>query len=122
MFCTNCGNEMQNGSNFCGSCGKLVNVENNKMGTITFHRIGRIYRCILPMTVYIDGKYAGRLNNNDTFTANVEIGTHKVLIELSLNGITIEQITVTEDKPNVFVDLKLEGAFIARPEIVNIRS
>lgn len=62
MFCTNCGKEVPNDSDFCMSCGKEIQKANNKMGKIIFHRIGRFIGCLIDIMVYVDGKIVGSIS------------------------------------------------------------
>lgn len=119
MFCTKCGKEIPNDSIFCTSCGNSI--KNNKMGKITFHRLGRFAGCAVGISINIDGKKVGSVANDGTLIVDVPIGTHKVVFDL-WSGISQEEIEVTEDCPNVFVDIRLKMGLITNTiEIVNIR-
>lgn len=122
MFCTNCGKEVQNDSNFCTSCGSEIQKANNKMGKIIFHRIGRFIGCLIDIMVYIDGNAVGSISNNGILEVPVSIGQHKVLFDL-WSGINADSVNVTEEYPNVHVDVELKMGFITnKPKIVNIRN
>lgn len=122
MFCTNCGKEVQNDSNFCTSCGKEIQKSNKKMGKIVFRRIGRFVGCLINIDVFIDGKIAGSISNKGTLEIPVTIGEHKILFDL-WSGINADTVNVTEEYPNVYVDVKLKMGFITnKPKIVNIRA
>lgn len=122
MFCTNCGKKVQNDSVFCTSCGNAIQKAKNKMGKIIFHRIGRFVGCLIDIDVYIDGKIVGSISNDGTLEVPVSMGEHKVLFDL-WSGINTDSINVTEEYPNVYVDVKLKMGFITnKPEIVNIRN
>lgn len=120
MYCVNCGKEISDDSKFCTSCGKSTKVE-TCVGKITFHRLPRYMGFAVGIDVYIDGTRIGTVNNNGTVEANVTFGTHKIYFSL-WSGSNEEEITVTEEKPNVYVDIRLKmGAFTNKTEIVNIR-
>lgn len=122
MFCTNCGKEVLNNSNFCTSCGKEIQKAKNKMGKITFHRIGRFVGCLVDIMVYIDGNAVGSISNSGILEVPVSIGEHKVLFDL-WSGINADSVNVTQEYPNVHVDVKLKMGFITnKPKIVNIRN
>jgi len=128
VFCTNCGKEVGNGSNFCTGCGKptvhnsnLLS-ENFRMGRITFNRIGRFVGALVPINVYVDGNKVCSLDNDDSFTVDISFGIHRVTIE-NWGGVMEHSITVSEDYPNVYADIKLKmGLWTSKPQIVNIRN
>ena len=120
MFCTKCGNKLSDDSKFCNSCGNNVKPV-IKMGKITFKRIGRYVGCLVGISIYVDGKFMGSVQNNGELTVNVPVGKHKVVFSI-WSGTNDEEIEVTADKPNVYADIKLKmGALVNRTEIVNIR-
>ena len=42
MYCTNCGNKIDDNTNFCPSCGKKIIRENNKLYWVRRNFFGRI--------------------------------------------------------------------------------
>lgn len=119
MFCAKCGVEIPNDSKFCTNCGNSVKI--NKMGKITFHRIGRYIGCLVGISINIDGKKVGSVSNDGTLIVDVPVGTHKVVFDL-WSGVSQTEIEVTDECPNVFVDIRLKTGLITNSiEVVNIR-
>lgn len=137
MFCTNCGKEIPNTSNFCRYCGnKVKKIENNmqnqqqnleqpqpqKTVKAIFHRMKRFTGCAVPMDIYIDKKLVGSLNNNGTFEIDVPCGTHSIILEM-WSCVNEQQITFSEEYSKVYLDIKIKlGAITNKPEIVSIRN
>lgn len=139
MFCTNCGKEISNTSNFCTLCGskvrkneeKNVNIQNQELNEnpqttktvkAIFHRMKRFTGCAVPMDVYIDKKLVGSLNNDGTFEIDVSCGTHSVILEM-WSCVNEQQIIFSEEYSKVYLDIKLKmGAITNKPEIVSIRN
>lgn len=123
MFCTSCGKEIKNDSKFCVGCGKEVINAKKKDVTckITFHRVSRFFGCAATIKVFVDGELVGSISNNGTLEKAVSAGTHKISFSL-WSGANLEEITVTEKEPNVYVDIKLKMGLITNStEIVSIR-
>lgn len=119
MFCTKCGKEIPNDSKFCTNCGNSIKIK--QKGKITFHRIEKYVACLVGISVNIDGKIAGSVANGGTLTVDVPIGNHKVIFDL-WSGVSQTDIEVTEEFPNVFVDIKIKTGLITNKiEVVNIR-
>ena len=141
MFCTNCGKEIPNTSNFCKYCGnKVKKVENEntsiqeqqpkdlqqpqttKTVKAIFHRMKRFTGCAVPMDVYIDKKLVGSLNNDGTFEIDVPCGTHSVILEM-WSCVNEQQITFSEEYSKVYLDIKIKmGVWTNKPEIISIRN
>lgn len=141
MFCTKCGKEIPDTSNFCTSCGNKVrkleqeniNIQNEqqknnvnpqtqKTVKAVFHRMKRFAGCAVPMDVYIDKKLVGSLNSNGTFEIDVPCGTHSIILEM-WSCVNEQQITFSEEYSKVYLDIKLKmGAITNKPEIVSIRN
>lgn len=141
MFCTNCGKEIPNTSNFCTHCGNKVKkvenvnadiqtqtpknineVHNNKTVKVVFHRMKRFTGCAVPLDVYIDKKIVGSLNNDGTFEIDVPCGTHSIILEM-WSCVNEQQITFSEEYSKVYLDIKIKiGAITNKPEIVSIRN
>ena len=110
MFCTKCGNEIQNNSNFCIGCGNKLNnnveVVANQQGSITFAREKQFYGVLVPIKVYLDGKEVASLKAGNESKVPVSIGKHRIAFNLwSGNG--QEEIDVRSEHPNIKVNFKL---------------
>lgn len=141
MFCTNCGKEVSNTSNFCTHCGnKIKNIENTnaniqvqtqqnidesqnqKTIRAVFHRMKRFTGCAVPLDVYVDKKIVGSLNNDGTFEIDIPYGTHSIILEM-WSCVNEQQITFSEEYSKVYLDIKIKiGAITNKPEIVSIRN
>ena len=122
MFCTNCGKEIGIDSKFCTSCGQSIQNENPKLGKLIFHRVKSVYGCAIGIKIYVDGELIGTINNDGTIEHSVSIGNHKIGFSL-WSGANQKEINVTDEFPNVYLDIKLKMGFLTTtPEIVNIRS
>ena len=126
MYCQNCGAKISKGQNFCTSCGKNIgismNLENKKMGSITFHRVSRFIGCIIDFEVYINEQRIGILKNGDDLKVKLPIGKYRVTFSF-WSGSNTQEIEITNDNPNIYAKVKLEvGIFINRPKIIEIRS
>lgn len=119
MFCSKCGTEISNDSKFCKSCGNSIKI--NQKGKITFHRIGRYVGCLVGININIDGKKVGTISNNGNLIVDIPIGNHKVVFDF-WSGVSQKDIEVTEEFPNIFVDIKIKTGLITNQiEVVNIR-
>ena len=120
MFCTSCGKEIPNDSNFCIKCGKSI--KKSTIGKITIRRMESFACCLVDLTVYMDGKMVGKISNGNTLQISAEIGQHKLIFDLwcGNNGAIIN---ITEEYPNVYIDLIMDmGLVSTKPKIVNIRN
>lgn len=119
MFCPKCGTEITNDSKFCKNCGNLINA--NHKGKITFYRIGKYVGCLVGINITIDGKKVGTISNNGTLMVDIPFGNHKVVFDF-WSGVSQEEIEVTEEFPNLYVDIKIKTGLITNKiEVVNIR-
>ena len=119
MFCPKCGTEIANDSKFCKACGNSIKI--NHKGKITFHRIGRYVGCLVGINISIDGQKVGTVSNDGTLAVDVPIGKHKVVFDL-WSGVSQTEIEVTEEFPNIFVDIKIKTGLITNQiQVVNIR-
>ena len=141
MFCTNCGKEIPNTSNFCKYCGNKVNKNTNENTSLQnqeqtnqqqsqipktvkaiFHRIKKFTGSVMPLDIYIDKKLIGSLYNNATFEINIPCGTHSIILDMC--GSTYEkQITFSEEYSTVYLDLEMKmGVWTNKPQIVSIKN
>jgi len=141
MFCSNCGKEIPNTSNFCKYCGNKVKKEENENAStqnqpstdfqqlqtsktvkVIFHRTKRFLACAVPLDVYIDKKIVGSLNNDGTFEIDIPCGTHSIILEM-WSCVNEQQITFSEEYSKVYLDIKIKsGALTNKPEIISIRN
>ena len=139
MFCTNCGKEIPNISNFCEYCGNevkkvenssiqyqqlenLQQVQTQKTVKVIFHRTKRLLACAVPLDIYVDKKIVGSLNNNGTFEMDIPCGTHSIILEM-WSCVNEQQITFSEEYSKVYLDIKIKmGVWMNKPEIISIRN
>ena len=131
MFCTNCGNEINDGALFCTKCGnKIVNKNDNNnnnvnitQGSVIFARQKQaIYGVAVPIKVYLDGVEVASLKNGAEIKVPASIGKHRVAFNLwSGNG--QYDIEVTNEHPNIKVSFKLcFGLLQSEPTITSIEN
>ena len=147
MFCTNCGKEIPDTSQFCKYCGnkirkgeesdqiksnqveqekaveKTAESTNNteKKVKVTFHRLKKFTGCAVPMYIYIDKKLIATLKNNATFETYLTYGKHKIIIEM-WSATSEKEVDFQEDYKNMYIDVTLKmGLITNRGEIVSIR-
>lgn len=135
MFCTNCGKEIPDISNFCTYCGSKVkksevNIKiedeqeksNEKTIKVVFHRLKKFIGCAVPITVYIDKKVVGSLDNDGILEVDVPYGTHNIILEM-WSGVNEQQFTFSEEYSKVYLDVKIKmGAITNKPEVISIRN
>lgn len=138
MFCTNCGKEIPDISNFCTYCGSKVkkteeninvqetqekNIENTqKTIKVIFHRMKKFIGCAVPISIYIDKKIVGSLDNDGTLEVDVPYGTHNIILEM-WSGVNEQQLTFSEEYSKVYLDVKIKmGAITNKPEIISIKN
>lgn len=142
MFCTHCGKEIPDESQFCKYCGNKISkneeteqiekaekteiAENTniteKTVKVTFHRLKKFTGCLVPMYIYIDKKLVATLKNNETVETNVTCGKHKIIIEM-WSAVSEKEVDFPEDYKNVYIDVKLKmGLITNKAEIASIRN
>lgn len=121
MFCTNCGKEVANNSNFCVNCGNFINA--SKMGKIIIRRLGCYTGCLMDMKVFMDGKLVSKISNDNTLELLVNMGEHKLIFDLCMVKNTGAVVNVTDEYPNIYIDVIVDlGFWVNKLKIVNIRS
>lgn len=133
MFCTNCGKEIPEESQFCKYCGNKIKqngqvekTENTniteKTVRVTFHRLKKFTGCLVPMYIYVDKQLVATLKNNETYETNVTCGKHKIIIEM-WSAVSEREVDFPEDYTNVYIDVKLKmGLITNKAEIASIRN
>ena len=88
MFCTNCGKEIPDSSQFCEYCGKSTQSkpQSTKNIQVTIQRRKRFTGCAIPMSVFIDNQKVAKLKNGESTQIEVPAGKHQVIVEF-WNGI-----------------------------------
>lgn len=118
MFCSNCGNQIQEGENFCGKCGKKVNEKetkssvNNNRKTIEIKlNILVIFACVLIATFLImllvvynetnnqNSEVSNGINNINSEISS-EYSNNTINKELSLNDVQINQEFINSNNMN----------------------
>ncbi len=108
MFCTNCGKEIPDNSNFCKFCG---NKPSKKTVKVTFHRVKKYVGCLLSMNVYIDKKVVGTIKNDEKLEIDVPCGEHSVIVELSGSTADEKIINFSEEYSKTYIDVELKMGF-----------
>lgn len=120
MYCTNCGKEIDDNSNFCIHCGKKATLANNSIGKITFKRPGSFIGCLVSIKVYIDKVYVGSLKDSSSFTCDISYGKHEIITEL-WSGICKREIEVRTEAPNLEATVSLQmGLITNKPKIISV--
>ena len=133
MFCTNCGKEIPEESQFCKYCGNKIKQNGQiekaestniteKTVKVTFHRLKKFTGCLVPMYIYVDKQLVATLKNNETFETNITCGKHKIIIEM-WSAVSEREVDFPEDYRNVYIDVKLKmGLITNKAEIASIRN
>ena len=119
MYCTECGQKVENNASFCTKCGNKLE---NYQASIIFARENQFYGVLIPITVYLDGKKVASVGAGKEEKIPTTIGKHRLAFDLwSGNG--QYDIEVTEANPNIKVTFKLGiGAMTSKPKIVKIEN
>lgn len=119
MFCPNCGKEIKQTDKFCAYCGNKNNSINT--GKLTINRRNRFVGCVMDIEILIDKERVGVLGNGKEISLNVPIGSHILILD-SGYGITEQEISLTEQCPNIYMDIEIGfGAFSNKVNIINVR-
>lgn len=143
MFCTNCGKEIPNESQFCKYCGNKIRknekseqiekIEKTEIITentnltektvkVTFHRLKKFTGCLVPMYIYVDKKLVATLKNDEKVETNVTCGKHRIIIEM-WSAVSEREVEFPKDYTNVYIDVKLKmGLITNKAEISSIRN
>lgn len=120
MFCTKCGEKVDNNSSFCTKCGNKL--ENYNQGSIIFARESQFYGVLVPITIYLDGEKVASVSAGSEVKVPTTIGKHRLAFDLwSGNG--QYDLEISETNPNIKVTFKLGvGAITSKPKIVKIEN
>ena len=110
MFCTNCGNKIEENSKFCTNCGTKIQID--KLIPIIVTREKKAVGMAISFTVYVDGKNIGKIKNNSSLTCNVSVGKHQVIIK-SLEKDTIQDIEVSESTNSVEIIITVKMGILS---------
>lgn len=132
MFCTNCGKEIPNESQFCAFCGNKIKgkesqenkiqTSNNDLVKVTFHRKKRFTGCAVSMKVHVDGKVVAVLSNGATQQVQIPSGKHKVIVEM-WSAISETEVEFLPGYSNIYVEVGLKmGLLTNKTKILSIRN
>ena len=110
MFCTNCGKQIEDNSNFCTGCGNKI--QSDKLIPLTITREKKMVGVAISFTVYVDGKDVGKLKNDTSITCNVPVGKHQVIIK-SFEKDTVQNIEVSESTNSVEIIITVKMGLIS---------
>jgi len=119
MYCTKCGEKVENSASFCTKCGNKLE---NYQGSIIFARESQFYGVLIPIDIYLDGEKVASVGAGNEVKVATTIGNHRLAFYLwSGNG--QYDIEVTEANPNIKVTFKLAiGAITSKPKIIKIEN
>lgn len=132
MFCTNCGKEIPNSSQFCEYCGKTTqnnNTENTtqdksqsiKLLQVTVKRRKKYTGCLVPMYVYIDNQKVAKLKNGESTQIKVPTGKHQVIVEF-WNGVSKTEVDFSEKYSKMYLEIGIKmGLFTSKAIITQIK-
>ena len=87
MFCTNCGNELEEGSNFCSFCGnKLAGAaEIRTVGAaqVEVYRVSRWAGKLCSLRIFIDNMEVGRVEDGNKQLFSLQSGYHEIFVQLN---------------------------------------
>lgn len=112
MYCTNCGKEIPDNSQFCTFCGNSLNTPNNsKMIKLKVTRKKKLIGCAIPMKVLVDGNQIASLKNNNSIEIDIPAGEHKLIID-TVGEVTEELLNLTEEYSKVNVNLVMKFGLV----------
>lgn len=128
MFCTNCGKEIPESSQFCEYCGKTTqnsNAENtmqnkpqsSKLLQVTIQRRKKYTGCAVPMSVYIDNQKVAKLKNGESIQIEVPTGKHQVIVEF-WNGVSKNEVNFSEEYSKMYLEIGIKMGFFTSKAII----
>jgi hypothetical protein len=116
MYCSNCGKELADGSNFCPNCGGSTLTADAKLGvnnipqegTITFKRERSIFAKSLKTKITVDGNVYGEIRENDELRIQLPFGTHHVELKTALNPPIRFQAIIDGQNSNILYPFTVE--------------
>ena len=123
MYCSNCGKEISNSSQYCENCGHKVHepyaapVESqNKEIRVIMFREKKLGASASPMHIYIDNKLVANLENGKTIEFNILYGNHTLTLELELSK-TETNVNFSKEDTVIYIDVAMGKK---SPKIVSI--
>ena len=103
MFCTNCGKEIPDSSQFCEYCGKSTQskLQSTKNIQVTIQRRKKFTGCAIPMSVFIDNQKVAKLKNGESTQIEVDFSEKysKMYLEIGIKmGLVTSKAVITQIK------------------------
>lgn len=127
MFCTGCGKEIAESSEFCPNCGKKIGetsvVANDaRLVKVVIHRKKSFYGAAVKMGVYVDGKELAKLKSDGSAEIMLAPGQHELIADM-WSGTTKHFFDVPSDCSTVYVELGIKmGLITNKIKILSIRN
>ena len=127
MYCTSCGKEIENNSEFCPVCGKQIKEseeieKSTKKVKVVWHRKKSFYGAAVSMKVHIDGNLVASLRSNESATVELFPGEHSAIFDM-WSGVEKTTITVPEDCSTMYVELGIKiGLITNKIKILSIKN
>lgn len=98
--CPECGKEISDKAKACPNCGAPISVIAGKTVPVTFTRPHSFGGKLIHADALIDERKVGTINDDESFTVKVPVGTHRVTIETNLSeGMKRAQFTFGGNVP-----------------------
>ena len=134
MFCTNCGKEVPDGSEFCEFCGTKmkqkeeitkndVSIEySNTPVNVTFQRKKSFIGCAVSMKIHVDGVVVAQLSNGAAQQVQVPSGKHEIIVEM-WSAVNKFELEFSPEHKNVIVEVGLKmGLITNKTRILSVRN
>lgn len=122
MFCTNCGKEIPDGSEFCPNCGNQIGNSSEKTVKVIWHRKKGFLGCAVSIKVFVDGKVVATLKNNGTSEVDIPCGKHKVTFDY-WGGADGNEVIFSDEYSKIYIEVGLKmGLITNKIKILSIKN
>ena len=112
MFCSNCGQELPQGSKFCMSCGKSLSENSsieiqsrdtdNTQGVLKVVRVSGMTALALKTQIYVDGELKNKVADGKEISLRLDAGEHVVETKTPGNKGISQNVTISPNREIVF--------------------
>jgi predicted nucleic acid-binding Zn ribbon protein len=119
MFCTNCGKEIPDSSQFCEYCGKSTQskLQSTKKIQVTIQRRKKFTGCAIQMSVFIDNQKVAKLKNGESTQIEVPAGKHQVIVEF-WNGVSKTEVDFSEKYSKMYLEIGIKMGLVTSKAVI----
>lgn len=119
MFCTNCGKEISDSSQFCEFCGKSTQngIQIPKTIQVTLQRRKRFTGCAIQMSIFIDNQKVAKLKNGESTQIEVPAGKHEVIVEF-WNGVSKTEVDFSEKYSKMYLEIGIKMGLVTSKAVI----